>query len=98
MCVALKPEFLESADELEPIIFLVSSWQKLEFECWPALLNEVKAQFETNAGKVNIVLNFWPFRYSGNATTVNASIKIQWKLAFVQCGNMNIFKQDRGYV
>nr|XP_017246046.1 PREDICTED: midasin isoform X2 [Daucus carota subsp. sativus] len=40
------------ADELEPIIFLVSSWQKLEFECWPALLNGVKAQFETNAGKL----------------------------------------------
>ncbi|KAL8100236.1 hypothetical protein AgCh_032471 [Apium graveolens] len=39
-------------DELEPILSLVSSWQKLEFECWPSLLNEVQAQFETNAGKL----------------------------------------------
>ncbi|KAK3037952.1 hypothetical protein RJ639_030657 [Escallonia herrerae] len=39
-------------DLLEPIFLLVSSWQKLEFESWPALLDDVQAQFETNAGKV----------------------------------------------
>lgn len=38
--------------ELEPIFHLVSSWQKLEFECWPALLDEVQTQFEINAGNV----------------------------------------------
>lgn len=47
---------LEFADELGPILILVSSWQKLEFECWPSLLNEVQSQFETNAGKVNIAI------------------------------------------
>ncbi|KAF7137371.1 hypothetical protein RHSIM_Rhsim07G0217300 [Rhododendron simsii] len=39
--------------ELEPIFHLVASWQKLEFECWPALLDEVQTQFEINAGNVN---------------------------------------------
>ncbi|KAK2975328.1 hypothetical protein RJ640_013841 [Escallonia rubra] len=39
-------------DLLEPIFLLVSSWQKLEFESWPALLDDVQAQFETNAGKL----------------------------------------------
>ncbi|KAG5541983.1 hypothetical protein RHGRI_021724 [Rhododendron griersonianum] len=38
--------------ELEPIFHLVSSWQKLEFECWPALLDEVQTQFEINAGNL----------------------------------------------
>ncbi|CAK9179916.1 unnamed protein product [Ilex paraguariensis] len=38
--------------QLEPIFVLVSSWQKLEFESWPALLDEVQSQFETNAGKL----------------------------------------------
>ncbi|KAI8548546.1 hypothetical protein RHMOL_Rhmol07G0280600 [Rhododendron molle] len=39
--------------ELEPIFHLVSSWQKLEFECWPALLDEVQTQFEINAGNIS---------------------------------------------
>ncbi|KAF7135896.1 hypothetical protein RHSIM_Rhsim08G0236800 [Rhododendron simsii] len=38
--------------ELEPIFHLVSSWQKLEFESWPALLDEVQMQFEINAGNL----------------------------------------------
>ncbi|XP_058222016.1 midasin-like isoform X2 [Rhododendron vialii] len=38
--------------ELEQIFHLVSSWQKLEFECWPALLDEVQTQFEINAGNL----------------------------------------------
>ncbi|XP_051115352.1 midasin [Andrographis paniculata] len=40
------------SDHLEPIFALVSSWHKLEFESWPALLNEVQYQFERNAGKL----------------------------------------------
>lgn len=41
------------ADQLEPIFALVSSWHKLEFESWPALLDEIQSQFEKNAGKVS---------------------------------------------
>ncbi|KAK4479548.1 hypothetical protein RD792_015065 [Penstemon davidsonii] len=39
------------SDQLERIFALVSSWYKLEFESWPALLDEVQSQFERNAGK-----------------------------------------------
>lgn len=45
-------------DHLDPIFALVSSWYKLEFESWPALLDEVEDQFEKNAGKVNLFVNF----------------------------------------
>ncbi|KAI3759776.1 hypothetical protein L6452_07827 [Arctium lappa] len=40
------------SDQLDPIIALVSSWQKMEFESWPALLDEVQARFDTNAGQL----------------------------------------------
>ncbi|KAL3632042.1 hypothetical protein CASFOL_025026 [Castilleja foliolosa] len=40
------------SDQLDPIFSLVSSWHKLEFESWPALLDEVQSQFEKNAGKL----------------------------------------------
>lgn len=40
-------------DQLEPIVGLVSSWQKKEFECWPVLLDEVQDQYDMNAAKVS---------------------------------------------
>ncbi|GAA0141094.1 hypothetical protein LIER_02318 [Lithospermum erythrorhizon] len=40
------------SDELEPIYILLSSWYKLEFGCWPALVDEVHTQFDVNAGKL----------------------------------------------
>lgn len=40
------------SDTLKPVYALVSAWQKLEYESWPALLDEVDAQFETNAGRL----------------------------------------------
>ncbi|KAL6547365.1 hypothetical protein OROMI_023086 [Orobanche minor] len=40
------------SDQLKPIFSLVSSWHKLEFETWPALLDEVQSQFDRNAGKL----------------------------------------------
>ncbi|XP_020093830.1 midasin isoform X2 [Ananas comosus] len=39
-------------DHLQPIYALVSSWQKLEIECWPALLGGVQEQYEINAEKL----------------------------------------------
>lgn len=39
-------------DTLKPVYALVSAWQKLEYESWPALLDEVEAQFEINAGRL----------------------------------------------
>ncbi|KAK3220425.1 hypothetical protein Dsin_014395 [Dipteronia sinensis] len=40
------------SDLLEPITTLVCSWQKMEFDSWPALLDEVQDQYEINAGKL----------------------------------------------
>lgn len=45
------------ADQYGTILALVSSWHKLEFESWPALLDEVESQFEKNAGKVSFSLS-----------------------------------------
>ncbi|KAL8046294.1 hypothetical protein ABFX02_08G168300 [Erythranthe guttata] len=41
-----------SVEQLDPIHALVSSWHKLEFDSWPALLDGVQSQFEINAGKL----------------------------------------------
>ena len=46
-------------DQLEPIRALVSSWKKMEFGSWPALLDEVQDQYEINAGKVNHSYSYW---------------------------------------
>ncbi|KAJ0835292.1 hypothetical protein HanRHA438_Chr16g0753551 [Helianthus annuus] len=34
--------------KLDPITALVFSWQKIEFELWTALLDEVQARFDTD--------------------------------------------------
>ncbi|CAH2065804.1 unnamed protein product [Thlaspi arvense] len=43
---------LPISDLLEPIMSLASSWQKLEFERWPTLLDEVQDQYELSARKL----------------------------------------------
>ncbi|EXB29684.1 hypothetical protein L484_013458 [Morus notabilis] len=40
------------SDQLDDILVLVVSWQKLEFESWPVLLDEVQQQYDINAGKL----------------------------------------------
>lgn len=40
------------SDQLEPLLVLVCSWQKMEFESWPVLLDEVQNQYEMNAAKL----------------------------------------------
>ncbi|XXG76315.1 hypothetical protein AAC387_Pa08g0684 [Persea americana] len=40
------------SDQLQPFFALVSSWQKLELTCWPALLDGVMEQCDANAGKL----------------------------------------------
>ncbi|XP_038899709.1 midasin isoform X2 [Benincasa hispida] len=41
-----------SSEQLETILELVSSWKKMEFDSWPALLDEVQDQYELNCGKL----------------------------------------------
>lgn len=46
--------FLECCiDQLESLLALVVSWQKMEFQSWPVLLDEVQHQYDINAGKVS---------------------------------------------
>ncbi|XP_040935632.1 midasin isoform X2 [Gossypium hirsutum] len=40
------------SEQLEPLISLVCSWQKMEFDCWPVLLDEVHDQCDVNAAKL----------------------------------------------
>ncbi|KAM1135785.1 hypothetical protein TB1_033293 [Malus domestica] len=40
------------SDQVKPIRELVFSWQKMEFNSWPALLDEVQDLCEVNAGKI----------------------------------------------
>ncbi|XVF27001.1 hypothetical protein REPUB_Repub14bG0069100 [Reevesia pubescens] len=40
------------SDQLEPLISLVCSWQKMEFDSWPVLLDEVEDQYDVNAAKL----------------------------------------------
>ncbi|EPS68043.1 hypothetical protein M569_06727 [Genlisea aurea] len=44
-----------TSEHLQPILALVASWHKLEFESWPALLDEVESQIERNVGKLYLV-------------------------------------------
>ncbi|XVF27015.1 hypothetical protein REPUB_Repub14bG0070000 [Reevesia pubescens] len=40
------------SDQLEPLISLVCSWQKMEFDSWPVLLDSVEDQYDVNAVKL----------------------------------------------
>lgn len=40
------------SDSLKPIYTLMCAWHKLEFESWPALLDEAQNQFELNARRL----------------------------------------------
>ncbi|CAN0878069.1 MDN1 [Linum grandiflorum] len=40
------------SDEVEPLVSLGRSWQKLEVDSWALLLDEVQEQYDTNAAKL----------------------------------------------
>ncbi|KAL2899649.1 Midasin [Bienertia sinuspersici] len=43
---------LPLTDELEPIVALISSFQKMEYDMWKTMLDDVLIQFESNAAKL----------------------------------------------
>jgi len=45
--------FIWIVDQLKSVNDLLSSWQKMELNSWPALLDEVMDQYENNAAKVS---------------------------------------------
>ncbi|KAK9099488.1 hypothetical protein Syun_026533 [Stephania yunnanensis] len=42
---------LSVSDQVQPILSLVSCWQKMELDSWPALLDEVQEQCDSSAAK-----------------------------------------------
>lgn len=49
-------------DELNPLSSLVSRWRKIEFECWPTLLDAVEQQHKVDAEKLWFALHSILFR------------------------------------
>ncbi|KAI3727341.1 hypothetical protein L1987_67154 [Smallanthus sonchifolius] len=81
------------SDQLDPIIALVSSWQKMEFESWPALLDEVQARFDTNAGQLWFPL-YSVLRQSHSTDTDDYSqATIQSLEEFIQTSSIGEFKK-----
>lgn len=54
-------DLLFTAGHLPPIFMLVYSWQRLELDCWPLLLEELQEKYDMDAAKVsynNYLCNF----------------------------------------
>ncbi|KAH9296173.1 hypothetical protein KI387_039761, partial [Taxus chinensis] len=60
------PRSLSLADELRPLSSLVIRWRKVEFECWPALMDAIEQQHEVNAEKLWYALHSILFRKMSN--------------------------------
>lgn len=79
------------ADPLGPIGNLVSSWQKLELNCWSTLLDEVQEQHVTNAGKLWFPLHaVLRSNLSGDVESDNIST-IQSVEEFIQTSSVGEF-------
>ncbi|KAL0877422.1 hypothetical protein Bca101_027127 [Brassica carinata] len=86
---------LPISDLLEPIISLASSWQKLEFECWPTLLDEVQDQYELSARKLWLPLFSVLFQKDGCVEFLeheNESIS-QSLVEFIETSNIGEFRR-----
>ncbi|CAN1795130.1 MDN1 [Linum perenne] len=61
-------------DELEPLVALARSWQKLEVDSWAVLLDEVQEQYDINAAKLWFPLSSIFHRsHSGEVATYERS-------------------------
>ncbi|KAI5016290.1 hypothetical protein ZWY2020_006141 [Hordeum vulgare] len=78
-------------DHLPPIFMLLSSWQRLELECWPILLEEVQAKYETNAAKLWFPLRALLSKSCDISTNDDLSI-LKSIEEFVQTSNLGEFK------
>ncbi|KAG7997478.1 hypothetical protein I3843_01G213100 [Carya illinoinensis] len=84
---------LSLSDQLEPIHLLVSSWKKMEFGSWPALLDEVQDQYEINAGKLWFPLySVIQHRHSPDMVGYNLST-IQSLEEFIHTSSIGEFKK-----
>ncbi|XP_010470609.1 PREDICTED: midasin-like isoform X2 [Camelina sativa] len=85
---------LPISDLLEPIISLASSWQKVEFERWPTLLDEVQDQYELNARKLWLPLFSVLFQKDGVEISAHENESISESLVeFIETSNVGEFKR-----
>ncbi|XP_038723701.1 midasin [Tripterygium wilfordii] len=81
------------SDLLEPIITLVCSWQKMEFNSWPALLDEVQDQYASEAGKLWFPLfSVLQHRHCADIATYDQST-IESLEEFVQTSSIGEFRK-----
>ncbi|EOA33535.1 hypothetical protein CARUB_v10019643mg [Capsella rubella] len=85
---------LPISDLLEPIIYLASSWQKMEFERWPTLLDEVQDQYELNARKLWLPLFSVLFQKDGVELSEHENESISQSLVeFIETSNLGEFRR-----
>jgi midasin len=79
---------------LEPIISLASSWQKVEFERWPTLLDEVQDQYELNARKLWLPLFSVLFQKDAVEISEHENESISQSLVeFIETSNVGEFRR-----
>ncbi|PVH31778.1 hypothetical protein PAHAL_9G230700 [Panicum hallii] len=79
-------------DHLPPIFLLVYSWQRLELDSWPLLLEEVQEKYDMDAVKLWFPLRALLTQTSGVSSDEDLSI-IRSVEEFVQTSNLGEFKR-----
>ncbi|KAJ4957407.1 hypothetical protein NE237_024518 [Protea cynaroides] len=81
------------SDQLEPVFSLMSSWQRMEFDSWPALLDGVQEKYEINAAKLWFPLYSVLHRgYAADIAEDNLST-IESLEEFIQTSSIGEFKK-----
>ncbi|WOL06186.1 midasin isoform X3 [Canna indica] len=80
-------------DLLHPIYSLISSWQKLELDCWSSLLDEVEEQYHINAGKLWFPLYAILHRKGSGDAEADTLFTIQSIKEFIESSNVGEFKK-----
>ncbi|PIA42933.1 hypothetical protein AQUCO_02000406v1 [Aquilegia coerulea] len=83
---------LSLSDQMQPILLLVSTLQKLELESWPALLDEVQEQYEINSGKLWFPLHSVVYRWQTSDISGDNQSTIQSLEEFIQTSSVGEFK------
>uniref|UniRef100_J3N351 Midasin n=1 Tax=Oryza brachyantha TaxID=4533 RepID=J3N351_ORYBR len=79
-------------DHLPPLFIIMSSWQRLELECWPTLLEEVLGKYESNALKLWFPLRALLTQSSDISSNDELSI-IKSVEEFIQTSSVGEFKR-----
>ncbi|XP_020530997.1 LOW QUALITY PROTEIN: midasin [Amborella trichopoda] len=86
-------KFSSLSEQLQPVYFFICRWRKFEFDCWPALLDDLQEQHELNAGKLWFPLHSLLHRKlscevnNGNLSTIQSLEE------FMQTANAGEFKK-----